>query len=59
MMRAMETITDIEATIERYLATWNEADDTVAVAGVDVVTLAADGRIQMAAGFFGDADAAT
>ena len=127
-MRTMETTTDIETTIEQYLATWNEADDatrseqasalwtadgrlvdplvdavgpdaisaaigglrdqmpghsltrttvvdthhgharfgwtvnapdgTVAVAGIDVVTFAADGRIQTVIGFFGDTEAA-
>jgi hypothetical protein len=124
----METTIDIQATIERYLATWNEADDavraelsrdvwagdgrlvdplieavgpetiaaaigelrhqmpdhaltrttvidthhdharfgwtvdapdgTVALAGIDVVTFAADGRIQTAIGFFGETEAA-
>ena len=127
MMRHMETTTYIETIIERYLATWNEADGairseqaraiwagdgrlvdplidavgpdaisdaigdlrdqmpghsltrttiidahhhharfgwtvnapdgTVAVAGIDIVTLAADGRIQSATGFFGDTEA--
>jgi hypothetical protein len=120
----METTTHIEATIERYLDTWNESDDavradlstavwaadgrlvdplidatgaeaiaaaigavrdqmpghslarttaidthhdtarfgwtvhapdgTIAVAGIDVVTIDADGRIQTAIGFFGE-----
>jgi hypothetical protein len=33
-------------------------DGTVAVAGIDVVTVAADGRIQTAIGFFGETTAA-
>jgi hypothetical protein len=36
----------------------NAPDGTVAVAGIDVVTLDADGHLQSAIGFFGDVEAA-
>jgi hypothetical protein len=37
--------------------TVNGPDGTIAVAGIDVVSVAADGRIQTAAGIFGNAEA--
>lgn len=42
----------------RFGWTVNAPDGSVAVAGIDVVTFTADGRIQTAIGFFGDMEAA-
>ena len=41
----------------RFAWTVNAPDGTVAVAGIDVVTFAPDGRIQTAIGFFDDSAA--
>jgi len=48
--------TDVDAhhTHARFGWTVNAPDGSVAVAGIDVVTFAPDGRIQTALGFFGD-----
>ena len=48
------TVVDAHHTYARFGWTVNGPDGTVAVAGIDVVTFAADGRIQTAIGFFGD-----
>lgn len=42
----------------RFGWTVNAPDGTIAVTGIDVVTLAADGRVQSAIGFFEDAEVA-
>ena len=41
----------------RFGWTVNGPDGTVALAGIDVVTFARDGRIQSAVGFFGETEA--
>ena len=51
------TAVDAHHTHARFGWTVNGPDGTVAVAGIDVVTFAPDGRIQTAIGFFGDATA--
>ena len=48
------TVVDAHHTHARFGWTVNGPDGTVAVAGIDVVTFASDGRIQTAIGFFGD-----
>jgi len=48
------TVVDTHHTHARFGWTVNGPDGTVAVAGIDVVTFAPDGRIQTAIGFFGD-----
>ena len=48
------TEVDAHHTHARFGWTVNGPDGTVAVAGIDVVTFAADGRIQTAIGFFGE-----
>jgi hypothetical protein len=48
------TVVDAHHTHARFGWTVNGPDGTVAVAGIDVVTFAPDGRIQSAIGFFGD-----
>jgi len=52
------TAVDAHHTHARFGWAVNAPDGTVAVAGIDVVTFAPDGRIQTAVGFFGDATAA-
>jgi hypothetical protein len=52
------TVVDAHHDHARFGWTVNGPDGTVAVAGIDVVTFAPDGRIQSAIGFFGDAAAA-
>jgi len=51
---AIDTVVDTHHTHARFGWTVNGPDGTVAVAGIDVVTFAPDGRIQTAIGFFGD-----
>ena len=46
---------DVHHDVARFGWTVNAPDGTVAVAGIDVVTFAPDGRIQSAVGFFGEA----
>jgi hypothetical protein len=48
------TVVDAHHTHARFGWTVNGPDGSVAVAGIDVVTFAPDGRIQTAIGFFGD-----
>ena len=48
------TVVDAHHDHARFGWTVNGPDGTVAVAGIDVVTFAPDGRIQTAIGFFGD-----
>jgi hypothetical protein len=48
------TVVDAHHDHARFAWTVNAPDGTVAVAGIDVVTFAPDGRIQSAIGFFGD-----
>ncbi len=48
------TEVDAHHTHARFGWTVNGPDGTVAVAGIDVVSFAADGRIQTAIGFFDD-----
>jgi hypothetical protein len=55
---ARTTVLDVHHDQARFGWTVNAPDGTVAVAGIDVVTFAADGRIQSAIGFFGDVEAA-
>jgi SnoaL-like domain len=50
------TAVDAHHTYARFGWTVNGPDGTVAVAGIDVVTFAPDGRIQSAIGFFGEAE---
>ncbi len=52
------TVVDAHHSHARFGWTVNGPDGAVAVAGIDVVTFAPDGRIQSAVGFFGDAAAA-
>ncbi len=52
------TVVDAHHTHARFGWTVSGPDGTVAVAGIDVVSFAPDGRIQTAIGFFGDATAA-
>ena len=52
------TVVDAHHDHARFGWTVNGPDGTVAVAGIDVVTFAPDGRIQSAIGFFGDVAAA-
>jgi hypothetical protein len=54
----MTTVLDAHHDQARFGWTVNAPDGTVAVAGIDVVTFAADGRMQSAIGFFGDVEAA-
>jgi hypothetical protein len=51
------TAVDAHHTHARFGWTVNAPDGSVAVAGIDVVTFAPDGRIQTAIGFFGDVTA--
>jgi hypothetical protein len=55
---ARTTVVDAHHDHARFGWTVNGPDGSVAVAGIDVVTFAPDGRIQSAIGFFGDAAAA-
>jgi len=55
---ARTTVVDTHHDLARFGWTVNAPDGTVAVAGIDVVTFAADGRIQSATGFFGEVEAA-
>ena len=48
------TVVDAHHDQARFGWTVNGPDGSVAVAGIDVVTFASDGRIQTAIGFFGD-----
>ena len=48
------TAIDVHHDLARFGWAASAPDGTVAVAGIDVVTFAADGRIQSATGFFGD-----
>lgn len=52
------TVVDAHHDHARFGWTVSAPDGSVAVAGIDVVTFAADGRIQTAIGFFGDVEAA-
>jgi hypothetical protein len=52
---ARTTVVDTHHDQARFGWAVGAPDGTVAVAGIDVVTLDADGRIQRAVGFFGDA----
>jgi hypothetical protein len=54
----MTTALDTHHDQARFAWTVNAPDGTVAVAGIDVVTFAPDGRMQTAIGFFGDVEAA-
>jgi hypothetical protein len=49
------TVVDAHHSHARFSWTVNDPDGAVAVAGIDVVTFAPDGRIQNAIGFFDDA----
>ena len=53
-------VTTIDAHHDQARFGWtaNAPDGTVAIIGLDVVTLAPDGRIQTAIGFFGDVESA-
>jgi hypothetical protein len=51
---ARTTAVDTHHDQARFGWTVNGPDGSVAVAGIDVVSLDADGRIQQAAGFFGE-----
>jgi hypothetical protein len=51
------TVVDAHHDHARFGWTVNGPDGTIAVAGIDVVTFAPDGRILSAIGFFGDAAA--
>jgi hypothetical protein len=51
---ARTTAVDAHHDHARFGWTVNGPDGSVAVAGIDVVTFTADGRIQAAIGFFGD-----
>ncbi len=51
------TVVDAHHTHARFGWSVSGPDGTVAVAGIDVVTFAPDGRIETAVGFFGDAAA--
>jgi hypothetical protein len=51
---ARTTAVDAHHDQARFGWTVNGPDGTVAVAGIDVVTFDADGRIRTAIGFFGD-----
>jgi hypothetical protein len=55
---ARTTAVDAHHTHARFGWTVTGPDGTVAVAGIDVVTFAPDGRIQTAIGFFGETTAA-
>jgi hypothetical protein len=48
------TAIDAHHDLARFSWTANAPDGTVAIVGLDVLTLAADGRIQTSIGFFGD-----
>lgn len=52
------TVVDAHHDHARFGWTVSAPDGSVAVAGIDVVTFAVDGRIQAAIGFFGDVEAA-
>jgi hypothetical protein len=52
------TVIDAHHDQIRFGWTVNAPDGSVAVAGIDVVTFTADGRIQTAIGFFGDMEVA-
>jgi hypothetical protein len=54
---ARTTAVDVHHDQARFGWAVNGPDGTVAVAGIDVVTFDADGRIQQAAGFFGELSA--
>jgi hypothetical protein len=54
---ARTTVVDTHHDQARFGWAVGAPEGTVAVAGIDVVTLAADGRIQSAVGFFGEAPA--
>ncbi len=51
---ARTTAVDTHHDQARFGWTVNGPDGSVAVAGIDVVTFEADGRIRTAVGFFGD-----
>ena len=51
---ARTTVVDSHHTHARFGWTVNAPDGSVAVAGIDAVTFAPDGRIETAVGFFGD-----
>ena len=51
---ARTTVVDTHHDHARFGWTVNGPDGSVAVAGIDIVTLAPNGRIQTAIGFFGD-----
>jgi hypothetical protein len=55
---ARTTVVDAHHDHARFGWTVDAPDGSVAVAGIDVVTFAGDGRIQSAVGFFGDVAAA-
>jgi hypothetical protein len=55
---ARTTVIDAHQDHARFGWTVNAADGSVAVAGIDVVSFAPDGRIRSAIGFFGDLEAA-
>jgi hypothetical protein len=52
------TAVDVHHRYARFGWTVNGPDGAVAVAGIDVVTFAPDGRIESAIGFFGEVTAA-
>jgi hypothetical protein len=52
------TAVDVHHRYARFGWTVNGPDGAVAVAGIDVVTFAPDGRIELAIGFFGEVTAA-
>ncbi len=54
---ARTTVVDTHHDQARFGWAVGGPDGAVAVAGIDVVTFAADGRIQQAVGFFGDVEA--
>lgn len=52
------TLIDAHHNYCRFGWTVNGPDGAVAIAGIDIVTLTADGRLKTALGFFGDPEAA-
>lgn len=54
----LTTAIDVHHDVARFGWTVNAPDGTVAVAGIDVATVRADGRLQSAIGFFGDLEPA-
>ena len=52
------TVVDVHHSYARFGWTVNGPDGSVAVAGIDVVTFAPDGRIESAIGFFGEVTSA-